>query len=139
MLDTMTVAATNLIDTSHHPLDGGSAYEWASGWGFDEYGVFVEFTFKDIIQRLRWCPPGEFIMGSPEDEPGRFDWEGPQTSVALEEGFWLFDTPVTQALYEAVMENNPSSFKSPDRPVEQVSWKEAQAFLGRLNAEISGL
>ena len=34
-------------------------------------------------------------------------------------GFWMFDTPCTQALWEAVMGQNPSEFKGPDRPVEQ--------------------
>ena len=57
-------------------------------------------------------------MGSRESEPGRFEDEGPQHEVTLSHGYWLFDTPCTQALWEAVMGNNPSEFKSPSRPVE---------------------
>ena len=41
---------------------------------------------------------------------------------------------VTQALWEAVMGNNPSKFKGPDRPVEEVSWNDCQKFLEKLNA-----
>jgi formylglycine-generating enzyme required for sulfatase activity len=78
-------------------------------------------------------------MGSPENEPGRYKEEGPRHRVTLTRGFWLFDTPCTQGLWETVMGNNPSHFKSPTRPVEQVSWEEVQDFLGKINAEIPGL
>ncbi|WP_295389580.1 formylglycine-generating enzyme family protein [uncultured Thiodictyon sp.] len=37
------------------------------------------------------------------------------------------------------MGENPSRFQSPDRPVEQVSWEDAQAFMARLNGLIPGL
>ncbi len=49
-------------------------------------------------------------MGS-EDEEGRWDAEGPRHLVTIESGFWMFDTPCTQALWEAVMGENPSRFK----------------------------
>jgi formylglycine-generating enzyme required for sulfatase activity len=128
-----------LIDTAWHPLATGCPPRWASGWGQDRYGVFVEFTLQEVTQRLRWIPPGQFSMGSPEEEPGRFDAEGPRHPVTLTEGFWLFDTPCTQALWEAVMEKNPSRFQGPTRPVERVSWQDVQDFLARLNARIPGL
>ena len=41
---------------------------------------------------------------------------------------------VTQALWEAVMGENPSWFKGADRPVESVSWNDCQKFLKKLNA-----
>jgi formylglycine-generating enzyme required for sulfatase activity len=128
----------SIIDTAWHPLATGCPPRWASGWGQDCYGVFVEFTLQEVTQRLRWIPPGRFWMGSPEDEPGRYDDEGPRHLVTLSQGFWLFDTPCTQALWEAVMGNNPSLFQSPTRPVEQVSWNDAQDFLARINARIPG-
>lgn len=129
----------HIIDTSWHPLATGCPPGWASGWGQDRYGVFVEFTFKEVTQRLRWIPPGRFWMGSPEEEQGRYDNEGPRHQVTLVQGFWLFDTPCTQALWEAVMENNPSHFQDPTRPVESVSWDDVQDFLIRINARISSL
>ena len=82
-------------------------------------------------------------MGSPEDEPMRNDGrghadahfnEGPRHEVQISQGFWLFDTPVTQALWQAVMGGNPSSFLDPKRPVERVSWDDAMAFIERFNA-----
>jgi formylglycine-generating enzyme required for sulfatase activity len=92
-----------------------------------------------VTPRMRWIPPGLFLMGSPEDEPGRYDDESPRHPVIITQGYWLFDTPCTQALWEAVMEKNPSRFVSPRRPVEQVSWDDVQGFLGLLNERIPGL
>jgi formylglycine-generating enzyme required for sulfatase activity len=117
----------------------GTAPPWASAWGWDAFGAWACFTLAGVSQRLRWIPPGRFLMGSPEDEPGRFDDEGPQHPVTLSQGFWLFDTPCTQALWQAVMGENPSHFKSPDRPVERVNWDDTQEFITRLNAEIPHL
>ena len=130
---------TRIIDTSWHPLITGCPPRWASGWGQDQWGVFVEITLQDVTQRLRWIPPGRFWMGSPGDEPDRFDREGPRHQVTLSDGYWLFDTPCTQALWEAVMGENPSRFKGGDRPVENVSWNDAQDFLKRINGQIPGL
>ena len=90
-----------------------------------------------VRQRLRWIPPGRFLMGSPKDEPGRWDWEQEPHEVTIAEGFWMFDTPCTQALWETVMGDNPSRFRSPDRPVEQVSWNDCQEFVKRINATLT--
>ena len=106
---------------------------WASEIGRDSYGLWAEFEFAGVRQRLRWIPPGRFWMGSPEDEEGRFRDEGPQHEVQITQGFWLFDTPCTQALWQAVMGKNPSQFKGKERPVEQVSWEDCQQFIARLN------
>ena len=131
--------APSIIDTAWHPLATGCPPDWASGWGQDRYGVFVEFTLQEITQRLRWIPPGRFWMGSPEEEPGRYDNEGPQHQVTLTQGYWLFDTPCTQSLWVAVRGNNPSRFQTPTRPVERVSWDDAQTFLSNINEQIPGL
>ncbi len=122
-----------------HPLVLGHPPDWASGWGQDRYGVFVTLTVEDATQRMRWIPSGTFRMGSPEDEPGRWEDEGPRHAVTLTCGFWLFDTPCTQRLWSAVMADNPSRFQSPDRPVDNVSWNGVQGFLERLNGRSSGL
>ena len=89
-----------------------------------------------VRQRLRWIPPGRFLMGSPDDEEGRDSDEGPRHEVTIGSGFWMFDTPCTQSLWEALMGKNPSEYQSRDRPVESVSWKDCQEFLRRLNAKV---
>ncbi|MEZ5939753.1 MAG: formylglycine-generating enzyme family protein, partial [Planctomycetaceae bacterium] len=138
----MSAQAPPVIETWHPLLEGPPS--WASGWGEDEdFGPFVEIKVGKVKQRLRWIPHGSFLMGSPGDEPykepGRDDDEGPQHEVTITRGFWLFDTPCTQAFYQAVTGENPSYFKSSNRPVEQVSWKDAQKFLEQLNGVIPGL
>ena len=100
-------------------------------------GLFAEAVLFGQTQRLRWLAPGEFAMGSPEDEPERSDEEGPQHRVRLTKGVWLADTACTQALWLAVMGSNPSQFKEhPSCPVEQVCWEEVQEFLAMLQGTL---
>jgi formylglycine-generating enzyme required for sulfatase activity len=117
---------------------------WASAAGSDAFGTWADITVPGmrgpaVTQRLRLIPPGRFQMGSPANEPGRYRWEGPRHHVTIDRGFWLFDTPCTQALWEAVMSENPSRFKSPTRPVETVSFEDVRPFLTLLNARVPGL
>jgi formylglycine-generating enzyme required for sulfatase activity len=113
---------------------------WANeGWGLDDAGAYADLSVQGIGQRFRWIPPGQFLMGSPKDEPGHRENEAPKHPVALTEGYWLADTPCTQALWTKVMDRYPSYFLTPDRPVELVSWYEAQEFIRRLNGRVPGL
>jgi formylglycine-generating enzyme required for sulfatase activity len=112
------------------------------GWermGRDRYGLWAEIDVKGAeakaTQRFRWVAPGRFTMGSPDDEAGRMSHENRQHEVILSHGYWMADTPVTQALYLAVMGVNPSFFTEPAdlrRPVERVSWIAAGAFTRQL-------
>ena len=47
---------------------------------------------------------------------------------------WFGKYEVTQSQWEAIMGNNPSTFKAPNNPVERVSWDDCQEFLEKLNA-----
>ena len=89
---------------------------------------------------VRWIPPGQFLRGSPVTEPGR---EPDETlhPVVLSQGFFLMETPCTQAQWSRVMASNPSRFVGPDLPVEQVNWEEAREFARRLTEfhRLSGL
>jgi formylglycine-generating enzyme required for sulfatase activity len=90
-------------------------------------------------------PAGSFMMGSgmsPKEIVDRFgggeEWfkpEKPHHSVKILKPFYLQTTPVTQGQWQRVMGNNPSYFEDcgGDCPVEQVSWKEAQQFIEKLN------
>ncbi len=51
--------------------------------------------------------------------------------------FYMQTTEVTQGQWNAIMDKNPSHFKKcgDDCPVENVSWNEAQEFIGRLNEQ----
>ena len=111
---------------------------WAVASGRDGYGLWAAFEVEGLQQRMRWIPPGMFIMGSRESEHGRFDDEGPAHEVTLTQGYWLGETPVTQALWRVVMKTNPSRFLSDNRPVERVSWDDCRQFIDRLNHLLDG-
>ena len=132
-------------DAENRRLWGSAARSsWASRFGSDDIGHWAEFAVRGprgpVTQRMRWIMPGLFLMGSPENEPGRDDDER-QHTVFLTQGYWLADTACTQELWEAVMGNNPSHFKGdPQNPVENVSWNDiTQDFLPRLNNLVPGL
>ena len=126
------------------PMPGGRLQQAAATlpdrqlwFGADAAGLLLDLHLPKATQRLRYIEPGSFLMGSPPDEPGREDHEGPRHPVTLTRGFWLADTPCTQALWQAVMGgSNPSLFKdgpnAADCPVEQVSWDDVKHFLKRL-------
>ena len=124
--------------TAHAPMAPADAPPWACAWGEDEFGIYAEFEYQGIVQRMRWIAPCKFKMGSPEGEPERVADETLH-EVTLTEGYWIADTACTQELWQAAMGDNPSSFKndpdgkSPKRPVEHVSWGYCQAFCARLN------
>ena len=113
---------------------------WATAMGRDRFGTYADVIIPGTQAkfRMRWIEPGTFVMGSPNGEEGRDSDEGPRHKVTLRQGFWMADSECTQAVYEAVMGTNPSDFKGADRPVEQVSWNEVQAFLTKLNALVPG-
>ena len=113
---------------------------WMSAEGRDECGRWAELRVNGVVQRLRWIEPGEFWMGSPKDEPERYDDEV-RHRVRLTKGFWLADTTCTQALWEAVLGHNPSKFTGDlQLPVEQVSWDDVtQQFLPALDRTLPGL
>jgi formylglycine-generating enzyme required for sulfatase activity len=94
----------------------------------------VELTMVQI-------PAGSFLMGSPSEEPGRYDDEGPQHRVQLQ-GFFMGQTPITQAQWQVVagwqmlqreLNSDPASFKGLHRPVECVLWEDAIEFCQRLS------
>src|SRR5436309_1062680 len=68
---------------------------------FEGYTAGQSRTIQGAKMVMRWCPPGDFVMGSPEDEPGRDAYEK-QHHVRLTKGFWLGETEVTQEQWSAV-------------------------------------
>ena len=81
-------------------------------------------------------PAGEFIMGTPASDLDAWSKYGNgklQHRVQITKPFHLGKYLVTQEQWEAVMGNNPSRFKGPKNPVEQVSWADCQQFIDKLN------
>jgi len=77
-------------------------------------------------------PAGEFRMGSLDG----YDDEKPVHLVRITQPFWMGKYAVTQAQYMAVMGTNPSTHQGADKPVHNVSWKQATKFCQRLSQKV---
>jgi formylglycine-generating enzyme required for sulfatase activity len=110
-------------------------------------GSLAKEVVNSVKMKFKLIPAGSFTMGSPNDEEGRGEDEGPVHKVKITRPFYLSAFLVTQAQYKAVMGENPSHFaaKGPgsdevrghdtdEFPVESVSWHEAKKFCDKLTA-----
>ena len=109
---------------------------------------------SEVCLEMLHIPAGRFTMGSPPDEPERHKDEGPQHEVELRD-FFLSRTPISQAQWLVVAGwqplpgeetwlrelhpdpvsklNDAERFLGHQRPVVNVSWKEAMEFCRRLS------
>jgi formylglycine-generating enzyme required for sulfatase activity len=93
---------------------------------------------KGIKLDLVLIPAGKFMMGSPTSETGHRPDEN-QHEVTLSKSYYIGKYEVTQEQWESVMGNNPSSKnKGAKLPVTDVSWKDCQSFVNKLNAKTNG-
>ena len=91
------------------------------------------FTVNGVSFDMVRVEGGTFTMGATaEQENEADDDEKPAHEVTLD-SYYIGKTEVTQALWEAVMGDNPSEFIGPNRPVECVSWDDCQSFIAKLN------
>jgi len=88
---------------------------------------------NSIGMRLRLIPAGSFLMGSPDNEEGREDHEGPQHKVTLTKPYYIGVCEVTQEQYEKVIGLNPSKNIGPKNPVEMISCYDAKDFCAELS------
>ena len=102
---------------------------------------FTEDLGNGITLELVEIPGGTFMMGSPENEKGRYDSESPQHQVTVP-SFYMAKFQVTQEQWKAVaqlsqvereLKLDPSKFKGDNLPVERVSWYDAVEFCARLS------
>lgn len=86
----------------------------------------VQFTMVEV-------GGGTFTMGATSEQGSdAWDEEKPAHEVTLSD-YYIGQTEVTQALWEAVMGSNPSDSKGGNLPVERVSWDDCQVFIQKLN------
>ena len=112
-----------------------SANNSSSGAGKTAGAVSKAQLPNGIEMSFVYIPAGEFQMGSNNGGVG----EHPVHKVKISQDFYIGQTEVTQAQWEAVMRTNPSYFKNcPQCPVEQVSWEDAQQFIAKLNGQNDG-
>lgn len=92
---------------------------------------------KGVSLELLIVPAGKFTMGSPISEPGRTNNEI-EHEVTISKSFFLGKYEVTQAQWEAIMDDNPSSEGGAKLPVTDVSYEDCQKFIKKLNEKTSG-
>jgi formylglycine-generating enzyme required for sulfatase activity len=113
-------------------------------------GIF--YVFKDQIledkselkpeitnpfgMKLVLLPAGSFEMGSPDEETGREDDEGPAATVTLSKPFYMSTTEITRNQFLRVTERSHSRNKARNTtttPEDSLSWDEAVDFCKILN------
>jgi formylglycine-generating enzyme required for sulfatase activity len=113
--------------------------ERKQAWGY------VERLSETVGLEMVAIREGRFQMGSPKNEPERYDNESPQHEMSVP-AFFMGKYPVTQAQWKIIaglpqvereLNPDPSEFKGEDCPVENVSWHDATEFCARLS-ELTG-
>jgi hypothetical protein len=124
-----------VTDTAELQELRASLQSQAVGW---QVGGLRALALDLLSGAYRLIPAGSFIIGSPKGEM----WHGKdeiQQTVEIMQPFLLKTTLVTQAEWRALMGDNPSWFKGNDRrPVEHVSWHDAEHFCDALSKQTGG-
>jgi formylglycine-generating enzyme required for sulfatase activity len=138
-LQTFDFAVATISRSSKNLLQG-KKQQWTIARLQRSANRFIEFLGDDTRLEMISIPGGSFLMGSPENEPKRFDCESPQHVVNVP-SFFMGRYPITQAQWRAVarmtqvereLTIHPSSFEGDNHPVEQVSRYDVVEFCARL-------
>ncbi len=90
------------------------------------------FTVNGVSFKMLPVKGGIFKMGATREQKNSDSDEKPVHSVTLSD-YYIAETEVTQALWQAVMGSNPSDYKGKNNPVEMVSYDDCKAFINKLN------
>ena len=91
------------------------------------------FTVKGVSFTMIGVQGGTFTMGITPEQASDADSDESPAHIVTVSSFFIGETEVTQELWQAVMGNNPSTFKGAQRPVENITWEDCQAFIKKLN------
>ena len=103
-------------------------------WQVATVGKDLVFTVNGVSFKMKHVSGGSFQMGNASDDAYRD--ERPVHKVTVS-SFYMGETEVTQSLWQAVMDDNPSHFRGGNRPVENLSWNDCMEFILLLN-QITG-
>lgn len=91
------------------------------------------FTVNGVQFTMVAVKGGTFTMGATSEQGSDACYnEKPAHEVTLSD-YYIGQTEVTRALWEAVMGSNPSDHRGDNMPVENVSWYDCQEFIQKLN------
>ncbi len=118
---------------------GKDGYDIENVWKINVCCNSVTIPINDELSiKMIYVKGGSFTMGATAEQ-GSFawDWERPTHDVILSD-YYIGETVVTQAFWQAVMDGNPSFYKNHSYPVTDVSWEDCQEFIKKLN-ELTGM
>lgn len=116
-----------------------SAQSWAPQVRQDRFGLRATLALGAVEWGFRWIPPGRFQMGAAAAQGGR-RYAADQTlhTVRLTRGYWLAETPLTQAGWAAAALPLPdiSGQTGPEHPAHGLSWVDATAVCAALSERL---
>lgn len=129
---TMSISGTLYSNTASS--SNGYASNSSLSSGSNEISIPVK---NGITIDMVKVEAGTFMMGATPEMKNSWTEERPIHQVTLTNDYYIGKYEVTQSLWCALMDNNPSYFKGDNLPVEQVSWDDCQKFINKLN-DITG-
>ena len=105
-------------------------------YSLDKQADILTFTINGVSFNMVKVAGGTFTMGATAEQEYFADDDETVHKVTLTD-YYIGQTEVMQALWTAVMSDNPSYYKGDNRPVEQVSWDDCQTFIEKLNSLLS--
>jgi formylglycine-generating enzyme required for sulfatase activity len=100
----------------------------------DKAGPKKHVNYLNTIgMEFAFIPAGTFKMGANGKKEEAYRFEIPRHKVTISKPFYLGRYEVTQAQWEVIMGYNPSNFKNPNNPAENITIEEVQQFIQKLN------
>lgn len=96
---------------------------------------YETFTVNGVSFTMVFVEGGTFTMGATSEQGSDADDDEKPTHRVTLSDYYIGETEVTQALWKAVMGNNPSYFEGDNLPVEKVSYEDVKTFITKLNGK----
>jgi len=125
-------------ESTQQPANNNATYSAPSTTAVMDFSKSGKYElFPGVYYEMIRVERGSFIMGSRiSNSFSTFSINQPAHEVTLPVAYSIGKTEVTQALWEAVMGENPSVNKDPNNPVENVSWDDCMNFITNLNLKL---
>ena len=130
-LSDMTPGSYSIVwgQVAGHDIPSGETKTLVAGRTITFTGIYTEHEEPTPPPGFVYIPPGTFMIGSPQDEPGRSLMEV-QHQVTLTRGFYMATCEVTKQWWYEVMGGTPSTSQL---PVHALSWDMAVQFCNALS------
>lgn len=107
---------------------------WLSGDININNCMMQSFKVDDVNFKMIYVEGGTFSMGATSNQDDdNCDFNIKPTHEVRLDDYYIGETQVTQALWNSLMDRNPSQLKGDNLPVEMVTFNDVQDFLVRLN------